>query len=529
MPILKAIFPIRLICMVLYVQIVGLFLNFALYDFRQLAIWAAWIPILMLPYLVSKKKWVFKTFLSLIFVENLLNLIHLLLAKGPLSVASLFIVANTNFSESFEFVGLKTSLCFLLILPYIALYIFSLRKTPQVEYTRKSIFLLLIAFAYSTIYIADNVVHTRFVRKALPVTTKTLIEFQDEIKAYKTLKTRKIKHITAKLNENADCRYVCILVLGESVNRNHLALYGYHRNTTPKLSARNDIFVYQDVISPYAHTLNSIFAMYTDASLENKKTIDESISLLDVFSAAGFKTFWLSNQSPVGIYDNSIFNLAQTAANVKFVNKSSGSSAEAFFKKSYDELLLPELEKILANNEHNLFITIHLMGSHTAYSSRYPPRFDYFKNAVNKKQKIINQYDNSLIYTDFILDSMLNILHRISLNSNTIATFIYCADHGDNVFDYDNTAGRDASGYLPDCNVEIPFIVWLSDNYKAKEPTKTAQIVKNRHLPFSSDNLFHIIINLQNIETDYFIPQKSVINKNYEIPQKRILEDGREY
>jgi heptose-I-phosphate ethanolaminephosphotransferase len=275
--------------------------------------------------------------------------------------------------------------------------------------------------------------------------------------------------------------------------------------------------------------LNAVFALYTDASLENKKTVDESITLLDVFSSAGFNTFWLSNQSPIGVYDNSLFNLAQTAENIKFVNKNSGSSFESMLKKSYDELLLPELSKILANNGQHLFITVHLMGSHAAYSSRYPPKFEYFKNAANKKQKIINQYDNSLIYTDFILDSMLNLLNKFSSNANTISTLIYCADHGDNVFDYNNTAGRDASGYLPDCNVEIPLIVWLSDNYKKKYPTQTTTILKNKHFPFSSDNLFHVIINLQNIETDYFDYKKSVINENYEIPQKRILEDGREY
>jgi heptose-I-phosphate ethanolaminephosphotransferase len=450
--------------------------------------------------------------------------------KGPLSVASLFLAANTNSTESFEFLELKTSFYLLLLLPYIALFIFALRETPQVKYTRKSVFLLIAVFAYSAIFIGENIVHSRFVRKALPVTTKTIIEFHHEIKVYKTLKTRKIKNINACLENDGTSRYVCVLVIGESVNRNHLALYGYHRNTTPKLSERNDLFVYQDVISPYAHTLEALFAFYTDASSENKKTINESITLLDVFSSAGFTTFWLSNQSPVGVYDNSIFNLAQTAENVKFVNKSSGSSLlESQVKKSYDELLLPELSKILANNGENLFITVHLMGSHAAYSSRYPPKFEYFKNAANKKQKIINHYDNSLIYTDFILDSMLNLLNKFSSNANTISTLVYCADHGDNVFDYNNTAGRDASGYLPDCNVEIPLIIWLSDSYKKKYPTQTATILKNKHLPFSSDNLFHLIINLQNIETACFDYKKSVINENYEIPKKRILEDGRVY
>jgi heptose-I-phosphate ethanolaminephosphotransferase len=77
--------------------------------------------------------------------------------------------------------------------------------------------------------------------------------------------------------------------------------------------------------------------------------------------------------------------------------------------------------------------------------------------------------------------------------------------------------------------VEIPFIIWLSDSYKNKYPNKTNQILNNKDLPFMNDDLFHVILDLQNIETQYFNSSKSVINKNYQIPQKRILEDGREY
>jgi heptose-I-phosphate ethanolaminephosphotransferase len=515
--------------MILYVQIIGMFLHYELYDFQQLTVWAVWIPILMLPYIFSKKKWIFKIILTLIFIENLLNLVHWLIIKGPLSVSSLFVVANTNLLESSDFLKLKLEFHFLLLLPYIGLFVFALLKTPKVQYSRKSFIFLIIMLLFSAIYITDNIIHARFVRKALPTTTKTIIEFVQEMKAHKMLKSREVRKVEASIKNTENERQICVLVLGESVNRNHLALYGYNRNTTPKLSTRNDLFIYSDVVNSHSNTLISIFALYTEATLENQKPIDESISLLDIFYSAGFKTFWLSNQSPIGIWDNSIFNLAQTAEYIKFVNISSGSSIEAISKISYDELLLPELSKVLTDSSQNLFITIHLMGSHSAYSKRYPSKFECFKNATTKKQKIIDHYDNSLIYTDFILDSMINILKNISSNTNIVSSLIYCADHGENLFDYNNTVGHDWSGFLPDCNVEIPFIIWLSDNYKAKYPDKTANILKNKDLPFRNDDLFHVILDLKNIETPYFEQEKSVINENYKIPENRILGDGRAY
>ena len=132
-------------------------------------------------------------------------------------------------------------------------------------------------------------------------------------------------------------------------------------------------------------------------------------------------------------------------------------------------------------------------------------------------------------YTDFVLDSMLNLLKQFSENSNLTTSFIYCSDHGDNIFDYKNTVGHDYAGHLPNAVVEIPFVVWLSDRYMEKYPIKTAYIRNNKDLPFMSDDLFHLILDLQNIETHYFNPSKSVINSNYKIPEKRILENEQEY
>ena len=52
----------------------------------------------------------------------------------------------------------------------------------------------------------------------------------------------------------------------------------------------------------------------------------------------------------------------------------------------------------------------HLMGSHSSYSKRYPAEYNIFTDYSTKKEKIINEYDNSVLYNDFIVDSLLNIL-----------------------------------------------------------------------------------------------------------------------
>ena len=291
MQILKTLFPIRLIFMILYVQIIEICFNFSLYDFRQLAIWAACLPLLMLPYLFSKRRWVFKLLASLIFTESLLNLIHIIIVKGPLTVSSLFVIANTNLTESTQFLELKLGFHFLLLLPYIGLFVFSLLKTPQVYFSRKSFIILFVFLSYSAIFFTENIVNKRFVRKALPTTTKMLISFRQEMKVYKSLKNRALMKVDANLNEAEDGRRVCVLVIGESANRNHLGLYGYARNTTPKFSARNDIFAYSDVITPYSHTLNAVLSLCTESTLRNKKPINESVSLLDIFYSAGLSRF----------------------------------------------------------------------------------------------------------------------------------------------------------------------------------------------------------------------------------------------
>lgn len=516
--------------MIFYTQIVAMLIDFNLYDFREIIIILSWVPIFTIPHLLSQNKIIYKIGLSIFFVDGFINLCHWLILKGPVSASSFFIIANTNMSETMEFMSLKFNTGLLLLIPYIFLFIYALLKMPEVKLYKNSKYIIALIMSFSLIFMSENIIGGRFTRKAIPQTTKAIIFFSNEIKEYKRLQKRTISDIEATTMLNPEDNHVLLLIIGESVNRNHMSLYGYHKKTTPKLDKRDDIIVYNNVISPYSNTLSSILTILTNSNLENNISMYDNISLIDIFHSAKFKTFWISNQSPIGIWDNGVFNLAQTADIVIYQTGAGNSSYESTLIPSYDEVLFAPLKLVLKDTAKNKFIIMQLMGSHSAYSKRYPSDFGKFSNHSNKKEKTVNEYDNSILYNDFIIDSLINTLSRHSQQCpNVTSAMIYLSDHGENVYDENNNAGHDYSGSLPKSNVEIPFIVWLSDNYIRTNSTKIETITHNTGLPFVSDDLFHSVIDISNIKTPSLITERSIFNSNYNSIRKRILEDRMDY
>ncbi len=502
---LKQLFPPLLLTLVLYVQMVSIFVNYSIYDSRELVILFVWIPLFTLPYLLTRKKIVYKIAVTLFFIAGFINLAHLVILKGPVSASSLFILLNTNISEAREFMELKYSGLLFLIVPYLFLFVLAMSNVKPVNLYPKSNYILVIVLLFSLLFLSENLIQGRLIRKGVPQTTKALISFADEIKTYKALKKRKVTKHEVGFKTTELEQHIFVLIIGESCNRNHLSLYDYSKKTNPKLEQRNDIIVFNDVVSPYSNTLRSVLSALTESNLENKMGFDKSISLIDIFHSINFKTFWLSNQSPIGIWDNAIYNLAQTSDVSIFVNNTGNTSFESTYLSSFDERLFETLHTTLKDDSRNKFIVIHLMGSHSAYSKRYPPDFDAFTIHSNNKEQLINAYDNSILYNDFIVDSMFSILNSYrSQTYKTISSCIYFSDHGENVYDENDNAGHDYSGSMPKSNVEIPFIVWLSPEYKNKFSEKNLAILSNTDLPFVSDDLFSCRLrfeqyNLQNL------------------------------
>lgn len=524
---LKHVFHLPFVFLILYPYLIGVLINYSISDHRELIILFSWLPLIILPCFFTSKS-VFSHIGSFIlFINGFTNLFHWLLVKAPLSATGVYVFFNSNFQESVEFLSLKSNLLLLLLVPYLVILIWAVKK-PLIKSTFFPSWYILILVIYSFVFIIENAIHERFIRKGVPVLVKTTISFYEEIKALEVaiIENRR-KPVQAKKDDNESNTFV--LIIGESVNRNHMSVYGYTKETTPHIKNSKDIIVYKNVISPHCHTLEAVRAALTESNIDNRIKFSEASSIIDVAKAAGYKTFWLSNQSPLGIWDNFITVLAKTADVSNFYNISGSSSLETSFKKSDDINLLYPLNNALNDSSKNKFIILHLMGSHAQYHLRYPSEFDRFNYGEDKKRKTVSEYDNSILYTDFIIDSIFKIIKQRGEKNNESIASLYFSDHGENVYDDLGNVGHDYTDSIPYSLVEIPFIYFSPkiNNFQNKE---IFQLFESRSpSSYMTDDLFHSLISLLQIKTPLWDSTRSLFSVHYNQYRKRILENGQVY
>ena len=305
---------------------------------------------------------------------------------------------------------------------------------------------------------------------------------------------------------------VLVVVFGESTTRNHMELYGYGRKTNPYLtSCKDSLYVYNDVISTDIITTKSVPKMLT--SLSNGDYSEIETSIIDVFKIAGYKTYWLSNQRPIGYYDNRISEIASRSDYLKFFNH-----IDEVTTLSYDEVLLPKFSEILSENGKKV-IFLSLIGTHFDYDKRYPKGFEKFNklNASNREE-IINHYDNAIYYNDYIVFSFLKDLRK----SHGKNAFIYLSDHGENVYDHGDFFGRTESN-LTKGMFDIPFVVWTSESFELPEDFEY-----KHDREFMADNLYESIGHLFGIKHKDMDFTKSIFSATFQ-KRKRIVVNGLNY
>lgn len=526
----KSLFPKNSLPIAFLPLLIGFLIAPELVEIRDVLVNLIWVNLLFLfsSYIHSNK--LYNVFLSLFFVFGIVEIGHWLIVKGPVTITSLLVISNTNLEEGVGFFDIKGSWLLLLLIPYTIVYILGIKEKLNKESFNKFKKLGLVLCLASFVFILENAFHQRFVRKAIPQLPKTMVSFINKRNLYKEALGKKKDNLIQAKSLLPNKKQTCILILGESGSRNHMSLYGYNRKTTPKLDKRDDIVVYTDVISPHSNTINSILSILSESNLENNIPFDQSIDFFDVFHAADYKSYWISNQSPVGIWDNLITIFANKANHTKFVNLASNSSFEATLKSSYDSKVLDPFVESLNDSENKKIIVLHLLGNHTKYSKRYPNEFAVFEG-TDKTSNIIADYDNSILYNDFIVNTILDKISMYSENNpDEFISTIYLSDHGENVYDYKGKVGHDYSQIIPKVNVEIPFILWKSKNYETEFEGRKFKIDSiYNNTPYITDDLFHSIMDLNYIESNIFDKTRSLFSKTYNAKRERILSDKENY
>ena len=299
-------------------------------------------------------------------------------------------------------------------------------------------------------------------------------------------KTRK-EHNSSNLVYNK-----IIIIQGESVNKIFFNAYGYDKNTSPfisKLVSENQAYKF-NAISAANLTRYSVPMAFTKANVKNwKSNFLHSESILSNFEDYGYKTYWISNQGRIGKHDDWITSIANEANVTKYFNQSS------FIGASKMDIEILNYLKSVKNNKNPEMYVFHLMGSHFAYSKRYTKEHSLYRKPKDR----IEEYLNSLYYTDFIIKNIFNYFK----NSKNVL-IVYLSDHGEVV-----SHKRCGHGSIPTYKdeYEIPLIIYSSiKNKRIEELVK----INENHL-FNTENMNYIIKYISNISNDNNISYSSEI------------------
>ena len=324
--------------------------------------------------------------------------------------------------------------------------------------------------------------------------------------------------IMASKNEEDE---LYIVAIGESLNKQHMSLYGYPRETSPNLSIVRDegeLLIFTNAYSSHTHTTDVLSLSLTEANQLNKKKYHQSPSIINIINKSRTETHWISNQNLMGVWDNLISVIALESKNVVSLNSTIGKRVRP---NKYDEEMIKELETILMKNTNkSRVIFVHLIGNHTHYCSRYPKKYslftdnlrpEIFGSTVPKKSHwgTINCYDNSVLYNDYVVSSLLKVLQK----KDGISGFFYLSDHSEDVF---NNLGHNSGNFTYDMT-EIPMIAWLSGKYRKRYPNKFRILSKNTSTIYPNDFLYDTLIGLFNIKTKNYNSKYDLSSPNYSL------------
>ncbi len=324
----------------------------------------------------------------------------------------------------------------------------------------------------------------------------------------------------AKSTHDADCREIYVMVVGETSRPLNWGLYGYERNTTPRLSTMSNLVFFSDVLTQSNATHKSVPLILSAASAEQADIIYSQKSVITAFKEAGFKTVFFSNQRPNG----SLIDFFAEEADISLFLKQNVTD-EKF--NPYDEELVKLLDRLLQEGDQKLFIVLHTYGSHFNYRERYPAGMAPYQPdnidevSFKMRQNLVNAFDNTIYYTDYILGLIVDKLSATGAD----AAMVYISDHGEDLFD-DNRKLFLHSSPVPDYyQIHVPFVIWMSDSYIVRYPQILSVAEQHRECAMSSQVVFHTLLSLGGVETPYRDEKLSVVDTLFTVLPRYYLND----
>lgn len=297
------------------------------------------------------------------------------------------------------------------------------------------------------------------------------------------------------------------IILGETARAQNQSWQGYSKATNVFTQKQPDAFYYRNVSSCGTATAVSVPCMFSNLTRKryNGNIARNSDSVVDVVHRAGVTTWWSDNDEGCkGACDRTPNQIIPVAATNPLCD---GTTC-------YDEVLLQGVdEKIPADGKSKLLV-FHLIGSHgPTYYRRYPAKFrqlmpDCERSDIENctREQLVNTYDNTLRYTDYVVDQFIEKLKSYQKDYNV--ALYYVSDHGESLGEKGLYLHGTPYNFAPDEQTHVPMLLWLPEAWRQANGVDANCLRESAaRNNYSHDNLFHTVLGMMNVTTKDYNPQ----------------------
>ena len=401
-------------------------------------------------------------------------------------------VFNTRYSEASGYFSLSGILYFVLlgIVPCVVLFKSKIDygKLKQMGLTALAslgvILIVGVANLSNTLWIDRNVPRLGSIILPWSYTVNTIRYYN----SWKRLNAKEILLPDATIKN--DAKEVCVVIIGESARSKNFSLYGYERETNPLLKQ-------DSVVALRAESAATYTTAGVKAIIDHQPTNKLYEILPNYLYRSGVDVVWRTNnwgEPPLHI------------ANIEKVATLKERYPNA--DERYDGILVEGLaERIAASDKNKVLIVMHTSTSHgPTYYKKYPAKFEKFapvcttvEMAEADHDELISAYDNTILYTDYLVHSAIEQLRTLD---NWRATMIFVSDHGESLGENNLYMHGMPKSMAPAEQFDIPFIVWHSDSERT---IKEIELAEQYHV-------FHTVLSSLSIESEVYNPEYDIFN-----------------
>ena len=399
-------------------------------------------------------------------------------------------VINTQANEAAGFFSFSFVLYVLLLCVLPCIYVFA----RKVEYGSWKRFFACVGLSLTALVavIFGNMKNWPWIDRNAPVLGSLLMPWSYTVNTFRYLGAERRKNVQEILLPDvtsvSDSRDVCVLFIGESVRRDRCSLYGYGKETNPYTSR-------DSVTALVANASATYTSAAVKAILEPFEAGELHEILPNYLQRAGVDVTWrTSNWGEPPVHTEKYYRMDDLR---KMYPEEDGR---------YDGILLAGLrEEILRNDATKVFVVIHAYTNHgPSYHTDYPPEFEVFTPVTStvemakvSREELDNAYDNSVVYTDFLVHSVIETLRSIP---DRRACLIFLSDHGESLGENNLYMHGVPMAMAPREQIEIPFLVWTSDPSLRVKPLEEV----------GQHHVFHSVLAFFGIGTPVFDDNKNI-------------------